>query len=248
MVTRLKDLIANKSPKTQFDGKTEATSSFHRRYEFIDIIRATAVILMIFFHLFYDLAIFGFVRIDFQKDFFWWFLPRVIVTLFLIAMGLSLELGPKKINTKKLTIRIIKIGGCALIISLTTFLLFPDNWIYFGTLHCIASCTLLALPFRGRPKITAFLAGAILIPLLFDFEWPFFKLNFSSMDYIPTLPWIALVFIGMALHHIGFHKLGIPPFKGKKILLTLSQYSLFIYVIHQPILFGLTFLVHKVFR
>ncbi|MCR9204910.1 MAG: DUF1624 domain-containing protein, partial [Halobacteriovoraceae bacterium] len=233
--------LANKSSKAE-------EKKQYPRYEVIDVIRATAVILMIIFHLSYDLNVFKFVSIDFQRDPLWWTFPRVIVFLFLTAMGLSFELGKKEIPIKKVAQRFLKIGGYALIISITTKFLFPKNWIYFGTLHCIAVCSILALPVRHRPKLAWFLSAAFLIPLLFGFHWPFFKLPHPSMDYIPAFPWIGVVFMGMGLHHLGFHKFQVPDFPGKKIVLMLSQYSLFIYIIHQPILFGITFLVHKLFR
>lgn len=241
MSKSFKDFLANKSQTSEGDGE-------YPRYEVIDMIRALAVILMIIFHFSYDLNVFGFVSIDFQADPFWWTFPRVIVFLFLTAMGLSFELGPEKIPLKKVARRFLKIGGYALIITFTTYFLFPKNWIYFGTLHCIAVCTLLALPVRHRPLWAWVLSAIFLIPLFFGFHWPFFKLPHPSMDYIPAIPWVGIVFIGMGLFHLGFHKISIPSFPGKKILLVLSQYSLFIYLIHQPLLFGITFVVHKVLR
>lgn len=241
MVNSFKEYLANKS--SQQEKKSE-----YPRYELIDMVRALAVILMIIFHFSYDLNAFRFVSIDFSSDPFWWGFPRVIVFLFLTAMGLSFELGPRQIPFKKTMRRFFKIGSFAIVITITTYFLFPKNWIYFGTLHCIAVCTLLALPARHKPKLAWALSAVFLIPLIFGFHWPFWKLPHPSMDYIPALPWVGVVFLGMGLHHLGFHKIKIPSFPGKKILLVLSQYSLFIYLIHQPLLFGLTFLVHKLFR
>lgn len=232
MMKGLKEFLANKSAEPRAKG----------RYEMIDVIRAFAVLLMIIFHLGYDLNAFGFAKIDFSNDLFWWTFPRVIVFLFLTAMGLSLELGPEKLSVSKILQRFFKIGGAAIVISITTFFMFRQNWIYFGTLHCIAVCSVLALPFRGRPKLAFLIALILLIPLAFGFHWPFFKLPHPSMDYIPALPWIGVVFLGMCSFHLGLHEVSIPNFPFKRAFFVLSKYSLFIYLIHQPILFGLTYL------
>jgi uncharacterized membrane protein len=215
------------------------------RYPTVDIMRGFAVVLMIIFHLGFDLTVFGFTNFDFQSDSFWWAFPRVIVTFFLLSMGQSLEIAHRSpIEVKKVLRRFLKIGGLAALISLFTYFAFPTRWIYFGTLHCIAVCSLLALPFLNRFWITLSGAAIILIPLLAGFHWPWPQMSHASMDYIPALPWLGVVLIGMGSTHFGLHKLSIPNFPGKNILLLFGQHSLFIYLIHQPILFGIV----KVFR
>ena len=77
--------IRNETPHTN---KLKGAS----RYAIIDQIRGVAIVLMVFFHLFFDLKMFGAVSINFSKDPFWYFIPRLIVFLFLIAVGLSLAL------------------------------------------------------------------------------------------------------------------------------------------------------------
>ena len=72
--------------------------------------------------------------------------------------------------------------------------------------------------------------------------FPFY--GFSSSDYFPLLPWIFMFFFGFFLWNIVS--------KSKKILRLLSfrirflekigKYSLYIYVIHQPVVMGIVFL------
>ncbi len=207
------------------------------RWPFVDYLRAIAVILMIIFHFSFDLKAFRYVQIDFINDPLWWIFPRVIVFLFLFSMGISFEISYEDgIDWKKFNRRLLKIGVGALLISLFTFFAYRSRWIYFGTLHCIFVCSLLIIPLRKRPKTCIGLALVILLPLLTGFQWPWIKMGHPSLDYIPALPWLGVVLMGMSAKSIGLHKLKLPSNKGVKFL---SQHSLFIYLIHQPILFGL---------
>lgn len=217
----------------------------HSRYPMLDVIRGFAVLLMIIFHFSFDLKVFGFARIDFQNNLFWWTFPRVIVFLFLFAVGQSLELSSKNgIRPKAVTSRFARLAIYAGLISLFTYFAFPDRWIYFGTLHCIAVCTILALPFVARPWISLSGAFIILFPLVAGFEWPWWRMKHSSMDYIPALPWLGVVLLGQFAYHKKVHELKLPAFPGKATLIFFGKYSLFIYLIHQPILFGLVKLIY----
>ncbi len=216
------------------------------RYEAIDMLRALAIILMIIFHTSYDLKIFGYNSINFRTDPLWWTFPRVIVFLFLIPMGQSLQLAhSQSINWPQVRSRVLKLTAFALLISLSTYFLYPTRWIYFGTLHCIALCSLLALPFINRPFTSILAAAILIIPLFFGFKWPWPKLGHASMDYIPALPWLGVVLLGIASNKIGLHRISIPDFKAKRFLMALSKHSLLIYLLHQPLLFGLVWLITK---
>ncbi len=212
-----------------------------KRFPLIDQIRGFAIVLMIIFHFFYDLKIFGYNNINFNKDFFWFELPRLIVFLFLLSMGLSLPLvHKKKINWKKFWPRWIKIALGAIAITAYTFFMFKKSWVYFGTLHCIATASLVSLPFIRIPRISGVIGIImVLLHLFFRITIPWFELSHPSMDYIPLFPWIGCVFIGFGLWSLKFHELN--PFKSKffKPLEKMGQHSLIIYLIHQPILYGL---------
>lgn len=221
------------------------------RYPIIDYIRVFAIFLMVVFHLAWDLNIFKFVSINFQKDPFWFWLPRFIVTLFLISMGMSMAIVYRsKIDSKKVWKRVAKIGIFAILISGFTYFAFPRNWIYFGTLHCIAICSILALPFLRTPKLNLILA--VLFPVLY---WilkirfvPWSKsLKIVSMDYIPLHPWLGMVLLGIAMSHFEIHKL-LLTHKPPKWILWCSKHSLEIYLIHQGLLYGLVYLLYMTLR
>ncbi len=215
------------------------------RFYLVDQIRGFAVFLMIFFHLFYDLDMFNIVKNDFFHNPFWYALPRVIVALFLGTVGVSTVLAhPEKINKKKIINRFLKISVLAAIISLVTYYLYPTKWIYFGTLHCIALCTLCALPFRKFPKLSLALGIALFIPeIFFNYQLPWFIMKHAAMDYIPFLPWFGATLIGIFIYSTKFHKLQTANYRFLAPLTFLGSHALIIYLIHQPILMALTWTI-----
>jgi uncharacterized membrane protein len=218
------------------------------RYHFIDQIRGFAVFLMIIFHFSYDLQMFNFVEIDFVQDTFWWIFPRVIVFLFLLSMGLSFPIvHSPKIRWSVLKKRVLLISLFALSISLVTYFLFPTRWIYFGTLHCITLCSIITLPFLKYPKVSLIIALALLIPsIFFKLNLPWVLLKHKSMDYISPFPWIGVVLLGFSANFYNFHKLNIFDNIFSRLLERLGKHSLLIYIIHQPILYSIVFLIHKI--
>lgn len=220
------------------------------RYPIIDMMRVLAIALMVVFHLFYDLTLFKFVGIDFQNDPFWFWLPRFIVLLFLLCVGMGLCLSNKeKIQWIKVKRRFLKLTALAAVISIYTYFAFPKNWIYFGTLHCIAICSVLALPFINYPRTSLIVGLAInilywLLKLRFV---PFSRsLKIVSMDYIPLHPWFGIVLIGIFLYHVNFHKIGSDSIRLPNWFLWISKQSLWIYVLHQIILYGIVYTAYIV--
>jgi uncharacterized membrane protein len=219
------------------------------RFNVVDDIRGLAILLMIIFHIFFDLNNFNYMKIDFFKNPLWWGLPRLIVFLFFLSVGLSLGITHARgIRWKKFWPRLIKISLFAFLISLVTFILFPDKWIYFGTLHCIAFCSLLALPFLRLPTLALSLCLILFLPSIFlhwDLPWPTF--NHYSMDYISPFPWFGAVALGIYLFHRDFHKLETPNWPLFRFFRKMGKNSLKIYLIHQPVIFGSLWALSKVF-
>lgn len=215
----------------------------------LDCLRGFAVVIMVIFHFSYDLNAFRFAKINFNSGFWYWF-PRFIVFCFLFSMGMSLvHVHGKQFRPKIMLKRFYKIGLFALIISITTYFMFPKNWIYFGTLHCIAIGTLIGAPLARFPKTNLIISFLILVSI-YTFDITFKKLSsfvaVNSMDYIPIYPWYMIIGLGIFFQHL---KLPIPSIGNNTISQSFSylgKHSLLIYVLHQPILFGSMFVIYKI--
>lgn len=214
----------------------------------IDVLRFTAIVLMVLFHAAYDLTAFGFLNIDFQQDLFWYGLPRLIVALFMTSMGASLFIVHSKgIRWRNFLKRLALLVLSALVITISTYFMFPGQWIYFGTLHCIAVCSILALPFLRIPKWSFLFGILIIFPHLFKiYQYPFWQLSHRSMDYIPPLPWLGFVLIGISLGYSRFSSLSLPRGKLTEFLTLCSRHSLKIYLIHQPLLWSSVWMLAKI--
>jgi len=201
---------------------------------------------MIVFHLFWNLDSFGYLDLD-MKDQFWKFCRNVIVSMFLITVGISLALAnTSSINWSKIGKRTLILAGASLLVSIGSYTQFPNSWIYFGILHFILVASLVGLLFLNRPVISFLTAIVIFLGTwqgwlhtrwLFDMFDGF--LPSYTVDLARFFPWFGVVLIGMVIFHYGLHN---KFFKVKKLSF-LGRHSLLIYMIHQPILFGLLYII-----
>lgn len=222
----------------------------------IDQMRALALVLMAVFHFGYDLSVFGYISFDAQAP-FWATFRSLIVTLFFISVGASLVLANLSgIRWRAFWMREFKILAGAATLSVATFFLYPDNWIWFGVLHFIAVASLLALPLVFTPRL-ALMAGLGIIALFNLTDWfnlaPLYQawrgpLNLPdrTLDLTRLIPWLGMVYIGIYLGHrrlFGIRQLPFLPAKGGFIWL--SRHSLGFYMLHQIPLYGLAWLIYR---
>lgn len=226
--------------------------TFPQRHELLDQLRGFAVAHMIFFHFCFNLNFFALIDVDFHHDFIWWFQPRFIVANFMLVVGASLYFAHHlSFRLQAFFKRFIKLVAGAFIISLTTYLALPDDWIYFGTLHSIATCSVLSILFVKIPRISGIIGLLVIFSsLLPNWQWPWIELSHTSLDYIPPLPWVGWCLLGIMLAKFGvfyFSLSSILPHRISQTLIFLGKHSLKIYLLHQLILFplayGLTFFI-----
>ena len=239
-----------------------------QRFRLIDALRGVALLNMLVFHFLYDVyVIYG---VDFYWPSYpgvvvW---ERFICMSFILISGMSLTFSRHAyrrgliVNACGLVItlvtaivmpdQIILFGvltciGCCMLLTqaarrllekcnpfagaAVSFLLFaffyglPNGWLGFfnaslirvpGMLYCWRPLALLGLPDNG----------------------------FFSTDYFPLLPWLFLFVCGFflwralcVLHADRFFLRGVP------VLDSIGRYTLWIYMIHQPVLMGICFLI-----
>jgi len=187
-----------------------SASSPWTRIPLIDALRGVAICLMIVYHFSFDLRYYGVTASDFEHDPVWLGFRAVIVAGFMTLVGMSLVLADRAgASRAHFWRRIALIAACALAASVGSWVLFPQTYIYFGILHCIAVASILAQPFVRRPGI-ALAIGAALIASALAWSHPAFDARALSWigfgttkppteDYVPIAPWAGFVFAGIAL-------------------------------------------------
>jgi len=223
------------------------------RDQALDLMRGIAILMMIVFHLIYDLNTFGYTNIPLSNFWLTSYWRYLIVFLFLNAVGISLVIAyGKNFSLNKFIKRLALLGLAALSVSLGTYILFPDAWVYFGILHLIWTATLIAIIFVQFPKTSLFVAALIFILGYLNLpDLSFFRfllsdyLPLSSVDFYPLFPWIAFVFTGIYLGHNPIYKKVF--FMKVPFLQLVGQHSLIIYLLHQVILFSLVGAIYFLF-
>jgi len=233
----------------------------------VDLSRGIAIILMIIFNWSFALSYLHVYTLN-SGFFYWYIFPRFIGGMFIFISGLSLTLAYSQIKIevhKKFSLRGLKIFSLGILITVITFLTFPEAFIIFGILHFIGISIIFGSFFLKYKKLNLLL-GLLLIALgfylqnfRFDFSWllwlGFIPQNFYTFDYWPVLPWFGVTLLGIYFGNL-LYKNGKRNFKIKdfsntfvaKFLSFLGRNSLIIYLVHQPILiFILLILGLKVF-
>src|SRR5689334_15993286 len=121
----------------------------------IDALRGVAVILMIYFHLMWDLQFNGMSQVNvFSAP--WQFFARSIGTTFTFLLGLSLYLVSTRLpNQATLWRYSLRRGGTifamGMVVTIATFFALGDDYVRFGILHLLGLTLILATPFVFVP-------------------------------------------------------------------------------------------------
>ena len=235
-------------------------------FEILDVSRGFAILLMFIYHFSYDLNYYGFIQQNFTEDAFWINFRIVIVSLFLLIMGISLYLSCYRgLSKKRFQRRLLLLIFYSFLVSFSSWILYPKAMIFFGILHFITIASVLGLLFIRLGKINLLL-GTLLILLSQFIEHAIFDQPYLqwfglmtklpvSVDYVPLLPWFGVVLIGIYLGQIFTQLPGDAPLKkrkmanksGKMLALT-GRYSLHIYMLHQPLFLGILYIITQIIR
>ena len=224
------------------------------RLQSVDVYRGLALVAMAAYHACWDLNYYGLIEVGIGVDPLWISLQRAILTAFLLLAGAGLTLAHAGgIRWRAFWRREAVLVAAALAVSTGTWFLFGDDLAYFGVLHMIALGSLLALPIVVAPLWAGILAAvvALALPALyssdaFDPRWlnwiGFFKTTPETADLVPVFPWLGVMLIGV----LGMRLLrNAPAFawssanRGVRLLAFAGRWSLIVYLVHQPLLFGI---------
>lgn len=241
-----------------------ANNHTNNHFDFIDMSRGFAILLMFIYHFSFDLDYYGFIQQDFYQDAFWINFRTIIVTLFLTIVGISLYLANYRgLNKKRFRQRLLLLIVYSLLVSISSWIMYPKAMIFFGILHFITVASVLGLIFVQAGKVNLFLGlTLIIIPQVFShsfFDQTYLQwLGLSTelpitVDYVPLLPWFGVVLVGM---YLGEKLTQLPAesimvrWQGKRFfskLLSLGgRYSLHIYMLHQPLFLGILYIISQI--
>ncbi len=235
------------------------------RFDGIDALRGLAIVWMTAYHFSFDLNHFGYWRQDFYHDPVWTWQRTLILSLFLFCAGLGQAMAVAQVQSwPRFWRRWAQVAGCAALVSLGSWLMYPQSFIYFGVLHGMAVMLLIArlsapwgrwLWLAGAVAIAAkFIAVAALktgatAQIIDMFNAP--GLNWLGVvsrkpiteDYVPLLPWLGVMWWGLAA---GNWLASNPNWRSPKVLpivvrplALLGRWSLSYYMVHQPLMIGL---------
>lgn len=174
--------------------------------------------------------------------------------LFVILSGICVTLGSRSV------FRGLIVLLCAAVVSLVTALFAPQELILFGVLHLLGLCMLLYPLYKKLPTWAIACLGGILIVLGFWFEtfhvensylFPLglTRKDFFAGDYFPICPNLGYFMMGAVLGRTVYQKKQslLPRFPSHNIVIRFfsfcGRHSLWIYLIHQPLLYGIFFLL-----
>ena len=222
------------------------------RIELMDALRGLAVCLMVLHHFLYDLC-------EFLGAPWWLFTNPVFDVLHYFFAGLFIFLSGISSDFSRSNLkRGAKAMALALGITLVTY--FMDMTIVFGVLHLLGVCMMLYPAYKKLPTqalaamgvvlvVTGYLISGTVVEAKFLFPFGFAYEGFASSDYFPLLPHLGWYMLGTVLGRTVYadKKTRLPgTFRESAIarfFCWCGRQSLFIYLLHQPVVYGLLELI-----
>lgn len=234
------------------------------RFYLLDTLRGFTMLSMILYHFLWDLVYLADISIPWYHGTGAYIWQQSICQTFILLSGFCWSFGRHPL---KRGLTVFWAGG---LITLVTMLFMPENAVLFGVLTLIGSCMILMIPLdyilKKINKIIVLIILTVVTLLVFILLHPawngypeapwgnlftaylgFPSAAFSSSDYFPLLPWFFLFMTGYLLHKlsVNFGWLNAPFLKEDYVppLTFIGCHSLLIYLLHQPVLYGLTMLI-----
>lgn len=226
----------------------------------LDAFRGICILGVIIVHFVFDLTEL-FAIVDWKMPQWFVFVQEWGGVLFLLISGISATLGSRSVRRG-----LIVLAGGMLITAVTygmyAWLQFDKSiMIYFGVLQCLGCCMILWWLFKRLPTWALALIGIAIVAaglyldtvMLVDHPWliplGFVYPGFISSDYFPLLPNLGFFLLGAVLGRTVYQsKETLLPKVSQKNPLVRSlcfcgRQSLWIYLLHQPVLAGICMLL-----
>ena len=145
------------------DYNKHVSSEGANRLLWLDASRTLALLAMVVFHFARDLEFFGVLPSGVTMTGGWALFARVIAGSFLFLSGVSLIVAHGAgLRFHAWAKRLAMLVLAALLVSVGTYVAFPESYVYFGILHVIAACGLIGVLVIAAPA-WALIASACLV-------------------------------------------------------------------------------------
>jgi uncharacterized membrane protein len=217
----------------------------------IDMARGILVIIMIIFHILFNLEYFYEMPVNYSQGYIN-MLGSIGASIFILISGISTFFSRNSFR------RGLLVFSVAIFINLATYIFNSEEYIVFGILHLISICMLISPVLKKLNKFWLLILMAVLILISialsnvkvdnnYFFMFGLTNEDFTSLDYYPLLPWslffVAGIFLGKTIYR---DKKSIFPFQVKDNFISLlGRHSLVIYVVHQPVILAIMSLIFK---
>ncbi len=228
------------------------------RIEIIDALRGVSILLMVIHHFLFDaVEILGAPEWLFYNEVFD-VLQKFFAGVFVVLSGISSNFSLSNIKRGIFTLVV------ALFVTVVTVLV--DMPILFGILHLLGVCMLfygltqklwsklpqwvLIAAFSLLAVVSVYVLKTVDVKseMMWIFGWK--SSSFVSYDYFPLFPWFFIFMSGTAIgYYIKENKFPKWFYTAKiSFLPSVGRCTMLIYIVHQPIIYGLTMLLKSVIK
>ena len=220
----------------------------------LDALRGICILFVVFFHFLYDLQALAGFRISDYPAVFW--IMQYGGILFVLLSGLCATLGRRSFR------RGLLVFACGMVITLVTFAMAKLGMahesiiIRFGVLHLLGVCMMVWPLFKKLPVWLLVVIGIALLCLGQYFDtirveshWLFplglRYVGFATSDYFPICPNLGWFLLGAVLGRTAYRNKRslLPRFPSEaapiRFFRWCGTHSLWIYLLHQPIIYGI---------
>ena len=229
-------------------------ANFKSRIWELDALRGVCILCVIVVHFLFDLSFFG--GLDLTLPAWYVFIQEYGGAIFVVLSGVCVTLGSKSVR------RGLIVFACGMLITAVTYGMYrlgmsgADVVVKFGVLHLLGVCMLVYPAFKKLPPamltvlglviaITGYAIRGIIVPQRWLFPLGLTYEGFTSSDYFPLFPQLGYFLIGAAIGKTAYREKrtflpgAFQQTPVARFFCWCGRQSLFIYLLHQPIVYGL---------
>lgn len=229
-------------------------ANFKSRIWELDALRGICILCVIVVHFLFDLSFFG--GLDLTLPAWYVFIQEYGGAIFVVLSGVCVTLGSKSVR------RGLIVFACGMLITAVTYGMYrlgmsgADVVVKFGVLHLLGVCMLVYPAFKKLPPaalallglaiaITGYAIRGVVVPQHWLFPLGLTYEGFTSSDYFPLFPQLGYFLIGAAIGKTAYREKrtflpgAFQQTPVARFFCWCGRQSLFIYLLHQPIVYGL---------